>query len=377
MTTEKRIIIDKRDCRIELLRFFFSWLIVADHLVYLIQKLGPWSENLFSYSGVATEFFFLISGYFLAQKIDSYYKKGIPTSIPNETYNYVVGRIKRIAPNYFVSFVLCFIGYCFANELFSIRDVVYTLLLSAPNFFLLSELGWAGENLPDIIGPAWYLDVLLISITILFPLCLKNKNYFKIGTYVTGVLLIGIVQLQYGSLTRPYYMLGPFYKGLVRGFAEICLGVFLYHLVQKIRHISFTSLGVLALSALELFSFSVVVYVTVFSGQRYFNIIGLLFFFILLLMILSEKTISARIPGNHLMVYLGRLSLSVFFCHKSVVFLEKYCAKHIYPGLRREYRLLSSILMVLILSVVVDMISVYFTRSNKFRTIFLAENTSE
>ena len=377
MTVEKRNNNRNRDSRLELMRFFFAWMIVADHFVYLIQKLRPWSSELFAYSGIATEYFFLISGFFLAQKIDSYYKKGTPFSIPNETYRYVMGRIKRIAPSYCISFVCCFIGYCLVNELFSLRDVLYTLILSAPNFFLLSELGWAGNDLPEIIGPAWYISVLLISITILFPLCLKKKNYFKIGTFVSGVLLIGIIQLQYGTLTRPYKMVGPFYKGFVRGFAEICLGIFLYHLVLKIRQVSFTRLGTLALSLLELFSFTVVIYVIIFSTAGRFNIIGLLFFFILLLLVFSGKTISSRMPSSNFFSYLGRLSLSVFFCHKAVVFLEKYCVKHVYPGLRRDYRLLLAVMMVLALSVLVDMMAVKLARNSWLHSILIMDDKKE
>ena len=105
MSTEKPEIMCKRHYSIQVLRFVFSIVIVNYHFYSLFLRFNDQLPNYFCRSYLADEFFFMVSGFFIAQaamKDD--------TAGQEWTIKYVAKRIRKIAVPYYFSWLLCFIG---------------------------------------------------------------------------------------------------------------------------------------------------------------------------------------------------------------------------------------------------------------------------
>lgn len=137
-------------------RIVFTYIIMSFHLFNSYGIKSGW------YIGV--EFFFLVSGYFLAAEIE----KGRFES----PYSYTEYKIKKFLPHYIFSFTIALIFKFFVSGIGTINSIVGYL-------FELLFLDMAGLNLEDMLNvPTWYLSVLIIAGFFLFALLLKNKIFY-------------------------------------------------------------------------------------------------------------------------------------------------------------------------------------------------------
>lgn len=98
---------------------------------------------------MGVEFFFLVSGYYLAQNAQRR-----NTNVANATVHYVFDKIRSIIPTYLVSlFVLC--GALIINKRIGVYSLFIELLKVPFNFFRF--LTGAGSNIL-YIAPEWYLS---------------------------------------------------------------------------------------------------------------------------------------------------------------------------------------------------------------------------
>ena len=98
---ERKIIVN-RNVYIEINRIIFTFFIILMHGEYLIRDIA--SERVFRGGYIGVEFFFVVSGYFLARSIE----KG-----EIKTKQYLQSRLKRLYPHYILSITLMavIVGY--------------------------------------------------------------------------------------------------------------------------------------------------------------------------------------------------------------------------------------------------------------------------
>ncbi len=138
-------------------RIVFTYIIMSSHLFNSYGIKSGW------YIGV--EFFFLVSGYFLATEIE----KGKFES----PYSYTKYRITKFLPHYVFSFTIALIFRFFISGVATIKSSIVGY------FFELLFLDMAGLNLEDMLNiPTWYLSVLIIAGFFLFALLLKDKIFY-------------------------------------------------------------------------------------------------------------------------------------------------------------------------------------------------------
>ena len=215
---------------VELLRFVFFLLIVnyhfSSHYLYYDESI-----NLFCRGYISDEYFFMITGYFLAQAALKTDWNPLVFSFLN-----VCKRIKKIAIPYYFSWLFCFIGKNYANVMlgFEENNVFDNLMNSFYELFFLKMLGFKKGFYSNSLG--WFFSALLIVSLLLAPLIVKFKKPFLL--YVAPVIAFvayGILSLDYDYLHTPTKLIQNTFimRGLVRAFAAISLGCFLYGFVNS------------------------------------------------------------------------------------------------------------------------------------------------
>ncbi|MBO6084636.1 MAG: hypothetical protein J6O90_06120, partial [Candidatus Methanomethylophilaceae archaeon] len=87
----------------------------------------------------------------------------------------------------------------------------------------------------------WYLSSLMISTAILYPILKRSRLVFpRFIAPAIGVVLIIMILVETGAINAPNHVTYGFIKkGLLRGIAEMCLGIFIFELLAMIKRFTF------------------------------------------------------------------------------------------------------------------------------------------
>lgn len=206
-----------------LFRIIFTYVIVLFHFSCnfgLLSDLGL-ENGLY----IATDFFFIVSGYLLYVS----FKKEKCSSGLSYTFN----RIKKIMPYYLTSYALIIVFRMFTM---GVRETVY---YCGFHFFEIIGLHGIGLNLgfENLNNSTWFVSVMLISGFIIYE-CLKRFEDFFLSTLspVLVAICISVLYRNVGSLSANMQTDGFLLNyALMRGFMEMCLGIYAYKLTEKIK----------------------------------------------------------------------------------------------------------------------------------------------
>ena len=216
-----------RNNSITIWRIVFSLCILGEHS----GLTGRWI--------VPVEFFFLTSGYLLAQEV---YEKGAKES----GIQYAWKRVKRLYPMYFISMLLYGIAFMglYAPETVSSSTVgkfiIHNLLASYRQFLMLQV--WGQQQMILLNPICWYVATIFWDGIILY-IFLKwippKQARWLIG--ISSFLILSVYCIKVGHLDvweihrsvildgRVLYMS----DALMRGFADMGLGVLIYCVKEK------------------------------------------------------------------------------------------------------------------------------------------------
>lgn len=290
---------------ISIWKFLFSLMIVIFHGAIFKNSHGI---KLFNLGYIAVEFFFIVSGYLLAKKALN--NTNDTKEIGKETLNYIVKKIKGFLPYVLISITLyiIIINIYTKVSLFDNINVIY-------NYSLLTM---SGIKVRLFNGPIWYISAMLISMTILYPVLRKYKyNYVYIICPLIVIIGLGWMNNQYGTVKTPMEFVGIFYKGLIRGFIELNLGIITYVISERIKSLSFTNFGKLLLTVVQLGCLASPFVISTFCTQKY-DFLSITFMAIGITLAFTEKSLDYNICNNKLFFYLERLSLSLYMFHSSI-----------------------------------------------------------
>lgn len=160
---------------LSLLKILFTFVIVWYHF----YKIVPDYPRLFPRGYLGVEFFFILSGYFMASSIVRNQAKGIEQC----AFQFTLHKIKLIYPHLIAGFIINFLIY----NLF-VAD--YTIIDSCTSgIFSIGELSFinlAGLKMTKHFynGPAWYINAMMLAVFLLYPLA--KKDIKKFGNYWGG-----------------------------------------------------------------------------------------------------------------------------------------------------------------------------------------------
>ena len=304
----------KRNGLIDFYRFIFSLVIVFHHAMWLDGVVDISTQVVFLGGYSAVEFFFIVSGLFLAKKAYSCQESN---EVGKRTWHEIINRIKTLYPAFLVAFIISF-GL---KHHFSGGNIFEMLTSSIGELMLLLGAGFNFGN-GIYIGPIWYLSDLLIVILMLFPIMIKFKRFFSsIIAPLIVILGYGYLAMTTNQLTDTINQVGIICGGILRGCCGVALGNIIYYLTLR-RKIKFTKIGKILLRLLEVSGlFSVLYCMNRYNGD-YYDYIEVVLFAILVL--LAFKYEQNTFFNNKIIYLLGEYSGTLYVVHTCLLQIPHY-----------------------------------------------------
>lgn len=296
----------KKNAEIEIYRFL---MIIGVAVLHFSEdyRVYPFYGG---YLGV--DFCFMLSGYFLMLH---FYRNYSPECSPVEnTIDYIIGRLKKLyLPYIFAVMLMIFIKWI---ELGGGGLNLFFLLFDNRWQFLM--LHSVGAPTVSIIRSVWYLSPLIVlSFFIYFCLCYNKKLFVGLAP-IMSLLILVYISREFEFLGMHFEYAGIFGGGLIRGFPEMTLGVFIAYLVEeygKKKNITFKPVkGIL----IRVICYAVLVY-TIFNSQWNFNDFNVFPAFAVLLFMAFIHPLDIKF--SKIFVYLGGISYWIYLLHNIVGYL--------------------------------------------------------
>lgn len=315
--------------KIEFYRFVFCMAVLFFHIGKYMRGEPSLSEGIhpewFPHGSMGVEYFFLISGYFMARSI---YQKVLKDNgnvisgeeLSKESLNFVLHKYLRILPEHIPAFALTFAVYCVVKHR-TIFGTVETFLANIPSMFLIQM---TGINISSALHIEWYISCMLIVMLLLYPVC--RKHYYMV-TRVYGPLLaaliLGYMCFTTGAMTGVMKWMGVAYKSLFRAFVDIILGMTCFeaakYLKQKIEGKPVLWHKVVMVVEIIFFLASIGFIMMTFDKKYEFHTLAVL----MVLVIIAGSGVSYGDEwfNNRFCYFLGNISLPVYLCQLPAIYL--------------------------------------------------------
>ncbi len=307
----------KRNGTIDFWKFIFSLWIVLNHITvykgYLSMAIG---------GSVCVEFFFLVSGYLMANSMER--TRATDIELGKRTASFLFKKIKHIYPYFLFTWIFSFIVTHWVNHT-PVAEILENLLESPYQLMLLQMA--VSRSLGHSVWVSWYISAMIIAMLILYPLRFKWKDSFD---YIVGpVLGLCMVGYTYNSFSRipvidHYESQFLIYSGVIRAIAEIALGCTCFSICEHLKKVSFGGGGKILLAIIEFGGYIGVLLGTNKWSNSNKDLIWLLIFMISITISFSQKSLLSKWFNNKLFYYLGKFSLPLYLVHLEVLLRWKF-----------------------------------------------------
>ncbi len=299
----------KRNGRIDFLRFVFALIIVLHHTRYLLG----YENTIFIGGSLGVEFFFLVSGYLMVASVEKITEQNHTSgSLGTETFAFLLRKVKAICPEFLVSWIIGFLVVILLQH----KSPAGAVKMFISDFWELTLLKMSGIYLDGLNGVIWYVSAMLLCMAVLYPLLRRFPDMMKkIFCPLAAVILMGILCRTQGNPRNPTVWMGILYKGNIRAFAELCMGVVCFQVTQKICLVPWNRLSRIIIEILQLGLYgAVILYMYLYKPgtQDYFFI-----FLFCIAVILSFSSLGAgsAVFDGKIPAILGKFSTALFFSH--------------------------------------------------------------
>ncbi len=168
-----------RNGSIDFWKFIFSVLI----LLYHSRSFAQAKESLFIGGAIGVEFFFIVSGVFLASSEES--SKETQTSLGQDTFQFMKKKILSFMPDIYIAWGIAFVVE-HLNK-FSFHDIIRDGITSIWELLFLTEAGFTGYISNRV---TWYISAMLLAMLFIFPLMRKyGETFYYIIAPLTLIFL--------------------------------------------------------------------------------------------------------------------------------------------------------------------------------------------
>lgn len=300
----------ERSGTIELWRFVFSFLIVITHAKQLgVSEEGYW----FPSAAIGVEFFFLVTGYLMAQSVHRMLPLRGAESLGMDTVRFLWKKIKRMCPNYYIAWAIGFAVYLIANQMLNISAVFKTFCNC---IFELTFMTLSGLIYMRINGAVWYISAMLIAIALIYPLLRRHYDFFQhVVAPIAAILILGYLMKTFGHLRTGPEWHWITYKGNLRAIAEICLGISMYPLGERLRAMSLTTLGKIAVTAIESAGYLATIVCCTWPKATKYDFLIVMLLAVSISLSFSGQGIHSALLQNPAVLRLGEFSFSLYLSH--------------------------------------------------------------
>lgn len=299
----------KRNGKIEFLRFLFSVIIVIHHSRYLLGD----KNCMFLGGSFAVEFFFLVSGYLMMATIEGKNAKGGPgEGLGKETAGFLLRKIKAVYPEVLIGWIIAVVFVGIVKE----SSLIGFLELFADSFFEATLMKMSGITNSSINGVTWYISSMLLCMAVLYPLLRKFPDMMiHVGAPLAALLLLGYLCGEYGTLRTPTAWIGFTYKGNLRAFAELCLGVLCFQAAKRICTVRFSTIGRVVLTVVEWGLYGALIWFMYTQKAGVRDYFWLAVMAVAVTLSFSARGIDAQWFNKPVFYWLGRFSLPLYLAH--------------------------------------------------------------
>lgn len=334
---------------IDLLKFLFSLIIVVYHGKY-ISALGD--NAPFPYGFTAVEFFFMVSGFFMAKSS----KKYDASQIGKSTFDFILKKVKPLYLPLFIAFVGAFvireIGF-FLNDGYTGFEMFKDIVASAGELLLLIKTGVTFGR--SFNGPTWYIGSMLLAMAILLPILLKYREWFlNIGSLVLAIMLYGYAYTVKNTLNYLEWS-GFTTMAVVRALAGIALGCFICSLTERLqaRGFEFKKTGKVILTIVEFIILGLILSIMWLDGKNNFDFVCVIYMFFLTFIAFSGLTGAKDVLPKKLCSVLGDFSLYLYLCHRTIT--------RVFSFFNFELSYFEALILYLVLTVFSALVCKYLT----------------
>lgn len=296
-----------RNGKIELFRFICAVIIFLFHFSQLVN-----GDRFFFLSGaLAVEFFFILSGYLMMASID---RAGLTSELDlgSETLGFLKRKVSVLYPEVLIAYMIGFAVRLLAKE----GSFIGAVKLAVDSFWEVLMLRQTGLSLRDVNHATWYLSSMLICMVILYPLLRKFPNMMgRIVVPLVSVLIMGILCRNYSTPRDPAKWIGWTYKGNLRAFSELGMGVLCFQITKPFRQIKLTKLGKVVCTCLEPVLYALFIAYMVFCPSSNHDWILVPILVLAIGLTFSEQTHFPHILDHKVIYFLGKCSLPLYLCH--------------------------------------------------------------
>ena len=318
---------------IEFLRFLCCMGVLLFHAGKYVQGEPSLKNGIhfdfFPHGSVCVEFFFLLSGFFMAKSIYRKIENQKPGEqeklcrgemMTKEYLQFLAHKYLRILPQHIVAFVITFIIYVMAKNTIGM-NLVSLVLNNLSSFFLIQMSGLYFSNVNHV---EWYISCMLIAMAILYPICRKYYFYFtRYYAPLFSLLLLGYMIHTTSALTGVSTWMGISYKSLMRALAEIALGTTAFEISRCISASRrfYEPKNRIIFTAVKYASIILVALYVLLTLPKKFEIYALMLFVIIIVISFSGISYGTRLFQNRICCYLGDLSLPLYLAQLSAVYI--------------------------------------------------------
>ena len=300
-----------RIASVEFWRFVFTVLVCLYHL-----EIYYTSGKLFPSGTSAVEFFFVLSGFLIALSAGHWFEKhpeplGSKDAAARAT-QFVWKKIKAIFPVIVVTLILHFAingaGYSRKSVLDAVLNSEWDLL-----FLVGTPFGYSNGGCP--IVPLWFLTALFVAGYVYTYMLYRNYHFTLFLAPLVGVLLYSFFTLNSSLVLDFYAKMGFMTAGMVKAFAEVALGMAIYHLYDHLRKKKLHPLWEAALTVLMLFAIYRYFALTIKANANLDNFRRIVYIMIIILLSFLNKDLITIVLNRGVARFLGSISMTMYVCH--------------------------------------------------------------
>lgn len=307
----------KRNGEIELLRFLFSIIIVLFHCNKdIFNYISPenYAYALAPRGYIGVEFFFMLSGYFMAAGIA---KNRSTAPLGTDTFRFVWKKYLSIFPYHIIAFAALFTVHSLINWDFTIEKLLNVI----PGALLITR---SGIRFFDINGVEWYLSAMLLVMAAIYPVAKKHFDvYAKAIAPLSAILIYGWLIHDFKTLSGTTIWTAIGYRCMWRAAAGLNLGIFMYCCVQALTKQEWEKRDyTLAKIARAIIWIAVGVYTMCLNPKQY-EIYAVIVIFIALTLTFSFPYRDVKWLDSKAVMFLGKFSLPLYLNQNLAIIIGK------------------------------------------------------
>ena len=302
---------NNRIASVEFWRFLFTVLVCLYHL-----EIYYTSGKIFPSGTSAVEFFFVLSGFLIALSAGHWFEKNPEPLNSKEAAaratQFVWKKIKAIFPVLLITLILHIAvnggGYFRKSWLDAALNSEWDLL-----FLVGTPFGYNNGGCP--IVPLWFLTALFIAGYVYNYMLYRNYHFTLFIAPLIGVLLYSFFTLNSSLVLDFYAKMGFMTAGTVKAFAEMGLGIAIFHLYDHLNKKKLKPLWEIVLTLLMLFAIYRYFALTVKASANMDNFRRIVYIMIIILLSFLNKDLITSVLNHGVSRFLGSISMTMYVCH--------------------------------------------------------------